>query len=217
MGSLHVKLDKKRVQPIFPSIALSLVLARLAKPPFANGFITFSKNPQFVTLDPAKSLDDTVSTMQEADWGMNTDFNAVFLRLILPLAVKHQIKQEDMIKRVFVFTDMQFDAGTRTSANSAQWATNHDEVKAAYHAAGYEVPQIVYWDLSSHGTTPVTAETEGVALMNGFSPAMLKVFMGEEDEEGWETVEKTKEPFNPVAIMRKAVERKSFDGLVVVD
>ncbi|KAL0955544.1 hypothetical protein HGRIS_001781 [Hohenbuehelia grisea] len=115
---------------------------------------------------------------------------------------------------------MQFDQGAGTSANPANWATNHDAVKAAYHAAGYDVPQIVYWNLSNFGTTPVTAETEGVALMDGFSPAMLKVFMGEEKdvgEDGCEPVEKVKEAFNPVAIMRKAVERKSFDGLVVVD
>ncbi|KAL0955545.1 hypothetical protein HGRIS_001782 [Hohenbuehelia grisea] len=38
MGSVHGRLDKKDVQPIFPAVALSLVLARLSKPPFANGF-----------------------------------------------------------------------------------------------------------------------------------------------------------------------------------
>lgn len=39
--------------PILPALALSLVTPRLAKPPFANNFITFSAQPEFVELDPA--------------------------------------------------------------------------------------------------------------------------------------------------------------------
>lgn len=31
-------------------------------------------------------------------------FEAVFLRLILPLAVKHKVPRDEMIKRVFVFS-----------------------------------------------------------------------------------------------------------------
>jgi hypothetical protein len=78
---------------------------------------------------------------------------------------------------------MQFDAGT--TGNPAHWETNHDAIEKAYQAAGYEMPQIVYWNLMDrpNATTPVTSERKGVALMSGFSPAMLKVFMGEIDPE----------------------------------
>jgi len=160
--------------------------------------------------------------MEKTAWGYNTDLNAVFMNLLLPLAIKHQIKQEDMIKRLFIFSDMQFDEGCGTSANPAQWKTNHDAIKKAYEDAGYDMPQIVYWDLANLQTMPVTAEIEGTALMNGFSPSMLKVFMGEEeldvDAEDWEIVRKKKEEeFNPLNVMKKAVGRKSFDRLVVVD
>ena len=69
-------------------------------------------------------------------------------------------------------------------------------------------------------------------MMNGFSPAMLKVFMGErEDEEvssEWEevttdgtstvtTMVEKEDEFNPINVMKKALLRKTFDGLVVVD
>ena len=86
--------------------------------------------------------------------------------------------------------------------------------------------EIVYWDLSTHGrgTVDVQAERRGVAMMNGFSGAMLKVFMGE-SEEAWESVGDdgemetvtVEEEFNPVNVMRRALMKKSFDGLVVVD
>jgi len=113
--------------PILPALALSLVTPRLAKPPFANNFITFSAQPEFVELDPSKGLASTVEHMSNAAWGMNTDLHAVFVKLILPLAIKHKVKQEDMIKRLFVFSDMQFDAAFSGEPSVDEWNTNHDE------------------------------------------------------------------------------------------
>lgn len=227
MGSLlgDVKRASRNPSPIAPAISLSLILAQLAKPPFNNGFITFSAHPKFVTLDPSLSLAQTIERMSSADWGMNTDFNAVFLKLLLPLAVKNKIPKEEMIKQLFVFSDMQFDSARQdTYSNTDSWKTNHDEIVEAYTKAGYDVPRIIYWDLAGYGTAEVTAEREGVALMNGFSPSMLKVFMGEEDQENdeWEKVGKTEkeideERFNPVNVMKRAVMKPSFDGLVVLD
>jgi len=169
---------------------------------------------------------------------MTTDLSSVFLKLLLPLAIKNKVKQEDMIKRLFIFSDMQFDAcnssiGVATSAEPKAWATNYDVIRNAYKQAGYEVPQIVYWDLGAQGV-PETKEVEdstreGVAMMNGFSPSMMKVFMGEEEEvvDEWEkvgkdgesvtVVEKMEDPFNPVNVMKKALMKRSFDRLVVVD
>ena len=233
MGYLDGKHSKKNVQPILPAISLSLVLASLAKPPFNGGFITFSAVPQFVTLDLEKPLVQLVRLMSGAHWTMNTDFSAVFLKLLLPLAVKNKVKPEDMIKRLFVFSDMQFDEARGQKGRASDWETNHDVIEKAYKDGGYEMPQIVYWDLSvgSRMTKEVESSTKkGVAMLNGFSPAMLKVFMGEEEEDAaeWEKVdedgettatviEKDEDEVNPVNVMKKALMKTSFGGLVVVD
>ncbi|KAF8058605.1 hypothetical protein FPV67DRAFT_1565466 [Lyophyllum atratum] len=226
LGSLPKKnKGMQDVQPILPAVSLSLILAHLAKPPFNGGFITFSAHPEFVQLDLTQPLHRTIQDMMGSQWGMNTDLNAVFLNLLLPLAIKNKVPQDEMIKRLFIFSDMQFDKSSRTSSDAASWATNHDAIERAYKAAGYEMPQIVYWDLAQHGTVEVQGDREGVALMNGFSPALLKVFMGEEVVEEYEEITedgetrtvKVQEEFNPVSVMRKAVMKKSFDGLVVVD
>jgi hypothetical protein len=93
------------------------------------------------------------------------------------------------------------------------------------------MPQIVYWDLSTRvGPEDVEVESErkGVVMMNGFSAAMLMVFMGEEVETmEWENatedrlsvtvVEKSKDAFNPLDVMKKALMKQSFDGLVVLN
>ncbi len=226
MGGLGSAAD----QPIMPALALSLILAHVAQPPFNNGFISFSATPQFIAIDPKKSLYDTVCSMVSSSWGMNTDFRAVFLNLLLPLAKKHNVKQEDMVKRLFVFSDMQFDSASNASnswgggqLNQADWSTTYDAVEAAYKEAGYEVPQIVFWDLAAYGTTEVTAERKGVAMMNGFSPALLKVFMGDaEEEEEFDKLEDVVGPakedeFNPINVLKKSVMKASFDGLVIMD
>ncbi|KAK7691516.1 hypothetical protein QCA50_004915 [Cerrena zonata] len=245
MGSITMSRSGDYVQPIAPAVALSLVLAQIAQPPFDNSFITFSSHPQFVQIDPSWSLGETIDKISQADWGMNTNYEAVFLKLLLPLAIQHNIKPDDMIKRLFVFSDMQFDescpstAGYVREPEDAQiiWDTNHDVIEKAYKEAGYEVPQIVYWNLGyGASTTPVAYDRQGVAIMNGFSPSVLKVFMGEEENDDQETgeewekvdqdgesetiVEKTiKEEveFTPYSVMKKALSKASYDGLVVVD
>jgi hypothetical protein len=64
--------------------------------------------------------------------------------------------------------------------------------------------------------------------MSGFSPALLKVFMGEPEEDAWEdvkgdgetetmVVDTNDDEFTPVNMMKEALSKQSFDGLVVVD
>ena len=236
MGSITEKYDKNNVSPIFASISLSLVLASLAKPPFDAGFITFSARPQFLQVNLQQSLQEQVTFMADTRWGQNTDFRAVFVDLLLPLAVKNKIKPDDMIKRLFVFSDMQFDESQGdffSDKTATSWETTYDFIEDAYKKAGYEVPQMVFWDLNGRSipkTVEVESDRKGVAMMSGFSPAMLKVFMGEEEEKGseWEevmtvdetstvTVVEKEDEFNPFNVMKKALLRKTFDGLVVVD
>ncbi|KAG8892231.1 hypothetical protein FRC00_012425, partial [Tulasnella sp. 408] len=186
MGSIEEAKGQKnglkqtdRVSPIFPSIGLSLLLAQLASPPFANSFITFSQRPEIVTLSSTASFAELVREIESSSWGMNTDFDAVFSKLILPMAVKHKIPKEDMVKKLFVFSDMQFDEARTTN----EWETNHQKIVREFEEAGYEVPEIVYWNLQGVvGAKPVTKDTPGVAMLSGFSGNMLKLFMEGADE-----------------------------------
>ncbi|KAF8341290.1 uncharacterized protein EI90DRAFT_3011918 [Cantharellus anzutake] len=220
-------------QPIFPAIALSILTAQLALPPFNNIFITFSQNPEVVQIDPSKGLAATAREMASTSWGMNTDLQAVFLKLLLPLAKKHNVKKEDMVKRLFIFSDMQFDdcRGARygNGQQDSDWVTDHDMIVRQYAEAGYDVPEIVYWNLDDdEGSKPVTASQNGVALVSGFSGNLLKIFMDGDEElrrelEELEVVEndgstKAEKPeMNPIDVMLKALLKKSFDGLKVLD
>ncbi|KAI0262261.1 hypothetical protein BGY98DRAFT_1092197 [Russula aff. rugulosa BPL654] len=211
---------------------LSMTLAQLAKPPFSNMFITFSARPEIVTLQEGAGggLAANAMSMVQSPWGMNTDLHAVFVRLLLPLAVKHRVPREEMVKRLFGLGDA-----------AGAWETNHDAIERAYAEAGYDMPEIVYWNLAGElQTVPVEAERKGVALMSGFSPAMMKVFMGEGegevaqeedevldddtvmvDEQGEEIKPEPaswkQEIMTPLSVMMKALGMASYKNLIVLD
>jgi hypothetical protein len=65
MGGLSFRESRKpfSTDPILPAISPSPVLARLAKSPFKDAFITFSANPPMIVLD----LEGSVSLSENSD------------------------------------------------------------------------------------------------------------------------------------------------------
>ncbi|KAM0274486.1 hypothetical protein ACHAPA_000586 [Fusarium lateritium] len=230
-GSMCSPVFSDKTAPIDSAVGLSLLVAEVAKPPFAGTFITFSEKPAVEQIDLSKTLREKVGAMESSDWGMSTNFVSVFEDLILPMAIRNNLKQEDMVKRVFVFSDMQFNAASEPSLwspNSSsgretipQWSTSFERIKSEFKKAGYEIPELVFWNLAggragyagsdgdseSNGdpTAPksVKSDEDGTCLVSGYSQGLLKVFLDggafeeedevvvERDEEGNVTENKT--------------------------
>ncbi|KAH0491078.1 hypothetical protein TgHK011_002521 [Trichoderma gracile] len=214
-GSMTGPAFKDGTTPMHSAVGLSLLVAEVTAPPFGGHFITFSARPQMQAIDASLPLGEKIRSMMGADWAMNTDFVAVFEDLILPTAVEKGLKKEEMLKRVFVFSDMQFDSAERdyygNREGKATWASSYERIKRKYEQHGYEMPELVFWNLAGgragygggggHGDEvapkPVLAGEKGTALVSGYSQGMLKVFMDngmfdeeeEEDGDGGEVVE----------------------------
>lgn len=223
--------------PMDSSIGLSLLVASVTAHPFGGAFITFDSRPQVCKVDLDTSFSQQVETLRQAPWGGSTDFVAVFLDLILPMAVKNKLKPEDMVKRIFVFSDMQFnDATSRHSGKRIQWESSYDAIKKEYAEAGYEVPELVFWNLAGGrygmASKPVTTDDEGTCLVSGYSQGMLKVFLengGFEDQEEEADDEDTvvvnadggevkkKKKIDPLSTVKKAIGHKAYDMLEVLD
>ncbi|KAK2375484.1 hypothetical protein QL285_076373 [Trifolium repens] len=186
--------------PMEVSVALGLLVSELNDEPWKGKVITFSAEPQLHLIqgDDLKSKTEFVRNM---DWGMNTDFQKVFDR-ILDVAVNGNLKEEQMIKRIFVFSDMEFD---EASANS--WETDYHAITRKYREKGYgsAVPQIVFWNLRDSRATPVPATQKGVALISGYSKNLLTLFL---DNEG---------DISPVVAMEAAIAGPEYQKLVVLD
>jgi hypothetical protein len=223
--------DEPQKQPLNAAIGLSLIISNLAKPPFNGAIITFSHDPTLFKVDTNQTFTEQVNTVLDSPMGYNTDLCKVFTNVLLPMAKKYNLKQEDMVKRLFIFTDMEFDA---CDNGMDSYLTTHEFIRKQYQDAGYEVPELVWWNLCSNQayltnkvmTVPVTKDDVGVSLLHGFSSAMVKTFLDgdiSEDDDNEEEKEidgpKTEEPQQTTAMsfIKKAVYHKSFNSLVVVD
>ena len=145
------------------AVALGLYLADKQKGKFAGMFLTFSESPQLQVL--TGDIAQKMNQMQRSNWGMNTDLNKA-LKQVLNVAVANSVPQNEMPKYLLILSDMQFDQCTNFSAK--------DMIESQYKAAGYEMPQIVFWNLNgAYGNQPVSINSKGVALVSGFSPAIM--------------------------------------------
>ncbi|KAK1395304.1 hypothetical protein POM88_014360 [Heracleum sosnowskyi] len=91
---------------------------------------------------------------------MNTDFQKVFDK-ILEVAVGAKLSEDQMIQRVFVFSDMEFD-----QASLNPWETDYMVIQRKFRESGYEkVPEIVFWKLKNSSATPVKATQKRVATL----------------------------------------------------
>ncbi|ORX39309.1 hypothetical protein BD324DRAFT_619219 [Kockovaella imperatae] len=181
--------SKKDPSPLVVCIALTLLLGELSESPWNGSFFTFSEDPKWEKIDPSLELSKRVETLHQADWGGATNFYKVF-ELILDVAQTHQLTKDQMIKKLFCFSDMQFDQaaahGSEYHLNNAgtYGVTEYQRIKARFESAGYEMPEMVFWNLSAREedddqpTNKVVQHDErGVAMMSGFSGALMKYFL----------------------------------------
>nr|GMD65567.1 uncharacterized protein LOC109185905 isoform X2 [Ipomoea batatas] len=185
--------------PMDVSVALGILISELSEEPWKGNLITFSADPQLHKIKGETLLEKTafVKTM---DWGMNTNFQKAFDR-ILEIAVEGKLSQEQMIRRVFVFSDMEFD---EVSENS--WETDYEAIQRKFREKGFtNVPEVVFWNLRASRSTPVVANQSGVALVSGFSKNLLTIFL----ENGGIV--------NPEEVMELAISGEEYKKLAVLD
>jgi hypothetical protein len=131
--------------------------------------------------------------MSKSNWEMSTNLNAA-MNKILDVAVKGSVPASDMPKMLLILSDMQFDA-----------CAKHDDsamamIERKFEAAGYTVPQIVFWNLNSSDNVPVKSDKSGAALVSGFSPSIMTSLLAADLDQ-----------FTPEGIMLKTVMVPRYD------
>lgn len=169
------------------ALSLGLYISERNSGIFKDAFMTFSDNPQIVTV--RGSLSDKLNTMGKCNWYQGTNLEKAFVNL-LTVAVQAQLQDDEMPTQIVILSDMQFNQGVqRWNANSIEMITD------LYAVHGYKMPKIVYWNINAaSGQSPVTADKFGTALVSGFSPAIMATVLGADPEE-----------FTPRAMMVQAV------------
>lgn len=155
-------------RPMATSIGLAMYFAERNTGSFHNLFMTFSSDPQFVEIK-GETLADRVHYIQKSFWEMSTNLEKAFLK-ILELAVQNHCSSEDLPKSLIVISDMEIDACV-----DSQRSNFYDAMKKEYESLGYQIPNVVFWNVDSRKDTfLVDQKRSGVQLVSGQSASTFK-------------------------------------------
>jgi len=165
--------------PLYNSIGLSIRMAQLSNPEFRNRVLTFSAQPEWISIDDCEGFVDCVGRVSKSNWGMNTNFYRA-LQMILEVVVTNKIPPHEVENMVLaVFSDMQID-----SASHENFDTMYTTIEKMYEMAGlsssygvpYKPPHILFWNLRSTTGFPVLSSQQNVTMLSGYSAVLMNAF-----------------------------------------
>jgi len=182
-------------RPMAVSISLATYIAeRNTAEVWKNKFLTFSERPELQSI-VGSTIGKRIDNLSRAAWGMNTDLMAVF-KTVLDAGVKNDVPAEEMPSKLIIVSDMQFDQCCRSNKR-----TNFEQIQKLYRKAGYEMPQLVFWNVNAiGGNVPIKAHDTGTCLVSGCSPSILKSVL-------------TDSVLTPVDTMNETVYTERYDAV----
>ena len=160
-------------KPMPAAVAQSLAIyfAEHNRGAFRNHFITFSMNPRLVEIK-GRDIVDKARYCETFNECANTNIQKVF-ELVLNAAVRNRVPQKDLPSTLYIISDMEFD-----SCAAGASLTNFEYAAKLFRQAGYRLPNVVFWNVSSRNQQqPVTTNEQGVALVSGCSPRIFSMVM----------------------------------------
>ena len=184
-GSMSTSIGGGKTTAMDVAVSLGLYLADKNKGKFKDTFLTFSSKPELLHLKG--NVVQKAQQMIKSTWNMSTDLHKA-LDKILKTAVEGSVPQSEMPQMLLILSDMQFNACVTFDDTAMQM------IERKYTEAGYDVPAIVFWNLNAKDNVPVKHDKSGVALVSGFSPAIVKSVLSTDMDQ-----------FTPEGIMLKTV------------
>jgi hypothetical protein len=199
------------VQPIHVSKGLGLLCAECTSPAFRDRILTFDSTPTWHNVSPYTTLKDRINSFRNVSQGLSTNFQAA-MALVLSRLVEAQVPVGEEPDIILVITDMGWDQANNLNhgwdqQQTSGFQTHIDRIKREFKTAGgWKVPTIVVWNVSGKFQEyHHKSDTEGVCVISGWSPAILKYIMHGED-----IVEKMK-TMTPYKMMRQILDDPRYD------
>ena len=156
-------------KPLPAAVALSLGIyfAEHNTGAFKNHFIEFSREPELIEIK-GETFADKLQYICSFNKVADTNIEAVF-DLVLSAAVNNNVPQSELPEKLIIISDMEFNACVKNAGT-----TNFNNAKAKFEAAGYKLPEVVFWNVASRNRQqPVTKNEQGVALVSGCTPRLF--------------------------------------------
>ena len=176
--------------PAAVALSLGLYFAEHNTGLYKNHFIEFSARPQLIEIK-GDTFADRLRYVASFNEVANTNLEAVF-DLILNSAVENNVSASELPAKLIIISDMEFD---RCVSNAR--STNFKNAKAKFEAHGYNLPDIVFWNVASRNRQqPITKNKRGVALVSGCTPRLFEMVASG--------------TMNPYAFMLEVVESERY-------
>jgi hypothetical protein len=198
--------------PMEVSIALGILISSLTAEPFRNIVISFDTNPTMhIIPDSCTTLQQKVESMKEIPWGGTTNLYKVF-ELLLNRAKQYGLSQDQMPKRLYILSDMQFDA-----AIDSDTKTVFESIDDMYSKTIYQRPDIIFWNLRSDTTVdfPVCESQYGVGCISGFSPSILKNILNGDEITPYTIMRNVIDDVRYSIIKKPPIQQKIFKNIIV--
>lgn len=182
-------------RPMATSIGLAIYFAERNTGAYHNLFMTFSSNPQIVTLK-GETLRQKINNVEKADWGGNTNLKAAFEK-VLDIAEENNVSQEEMPKAIVVISDMEIDY-----CGDKNWSF-YDKMEKKFRKAGYVIPNVIFWNVySRHDLFHADATRKGVQLASSQSVTVFKQVLQNLG-------------YNPIEAMENTINSERYDCITV--
>ena len=182
-------------RPLASAVGLAIYFAERNKGAYHNLWMSFSMDSKVQRLK-GETLAQKLSSIDREHWDGNTNLERAFMH-ILDIAVKNNVPADQMVKSLIVISDMEIDQCTGRS-----WLF-YDEMQRRYAAAGYEIPNVVFWNVESrHDIFHADGKRKGVQLCSGQSASTFKTLMGSIG-------------MTPIEMMVKTLNDKRYENITV--
>lgn len=182
------------IQPYHVAMSLGLYLSSKTTSDFKDMVMHFSDDSKIEVLKG--TLSQKLTQLERMTVHGSTNLHKAF-DVLLSTAVKGKVAPENMPKFLLILSDMEFNSCTRYDDRAVEM------IRRKYSENGYSMPKIIFWNLNSRNSdqsTPVKVNDKGIAIVSGFSPAIMGVVLGADPEE-----------FNPWNLMLKIIMNDRYN------
>ena len=162
-GSMY---DYRPVQAIDVATSLAILFAEQLTGEFKNKFITFSNRPKLVDIK-GETIFDKKNYLERFSEVASTNIEAVY-NLILDVYKNENFNPDDALDRIVIISDMQFNEATTKSSKST-----FENFKAKFEELGYQMPEMVFWNVRARSVQFPTLNDRGVKLVGGASSKII--------------------------------------------
>lgn len=161
-------------RPMSVSVSLALYFAERNKGAYKNFYMSFSGEPALHKVHGA-NLAERLRNIEAEHVGYNTDLSKAFRAILAAAEASGEVPEV-----LYIISDMEFDSATSNGgyygrlAAPAPQDTIFRTAKREFSAAGFELPHVVFWNVSARNMqAPATILDGAVSLVSGCSPTVF--------------------------------------------